>query len=293
MKLPVMDGWTVLDHLKHHPADAPHPRPHRRRRRRRAGEALRAGRRGGASRSLSTRSPSTQPSTTSSSSSHATSSTSSSSRTTRTQRAVAGASSIGDGDDVEVTAVGPSEEALEALAEKRFDCIVLDLKLPDGDRLRAAREAEGERAVRRPAGDRLHRQGADAARGDEAPALRRGDRRQGRPLARAAARRDRALPPPGGATGCRRTSGACSSSSTTADAVSPGQEGPDRRRRRAERLRAHERPRGATAWRSSSRRTAREGLEKLEASPDVDLVLMDIMMPEMDGYETMRQIRAR
>jgi CheY-like chemotaxis protein len=35
----------------------------------------------------------------------------------------------------------------------------------------------------------------------------------------------------------------------------------------------------------------RDGIEQLEANPDVDLVLMDIMMPELDGYETTRLVR--
>jgi CheY-like chemotaxis protein len=38
--------------------------------------------------------------------------------------------------------------------------------------------------------------------------------------------------------------------------------------------------------------TGNEAATLLEATADVSIVLMDIMMPEMDGYQTMRKIRA-
>ena len=39
--------------------------------------------------------------------------------------------------------------------------------------------------------------------------------------------------------------------------------------------------------------TGREAIDRLEQTPNVSIVLMDIMMPEMDGYQTMQAIRAK
>ncbi|MBZ0149148.1 MAG: response regulator, partial [Pseudorhodoplanes sp.] len=39
--------------------------------------------------------------------------------------------------------------------------------------------------------------------------------------------------------------------------------------------------------------TGREAIELVESTPDVAIVLMDIMMPEMDGYQTIGAIRER
>ena len=37
--------------------------------------------------------------------------------------------------------------------------------------------------------------------------------------------------------------------------------------------------------------TGSEAIGLVESTPELAIVLMDIMMPEMDGYETMRRIR--
>jgi len=39
-------------------------------------------------------------------------------------------------------------------------------------------------------------------------------------------------------------------------------------------------------------RNGREGIDKVKKNPDLNLVLMDIMMPEIDGYTAIREIRA-
>ena len=91
-----------------------------------------------------------------------------------------------------------------------FDCMVIDLTLPDGSGYELLEKHGQGDALLVPAGHRLHRPRARARGGAAAAPLFALDHRQGRALARAAARRGDAVPAPGRVERCRPTSSECS-----------------------------------------------------------------------------------
>ena len=254
------DGAALLDHLKHHPrtrhipvhvvgdaARAPGGAARRRRRRSSSGRSSRRARRGARATSATFLDRPVRRAA-------------ASSRTTR--RAQRASRELVGGDDVEVTAVGTSEEALARARRRR---VRLHRARPQAARRRPGFELleqlKDDERHRDVAGDRPHRQGAHPPRGDAAAALRRDDHRQGRGLARAAARRDRRCSCTGPRRRCRAENRRMLEQLHQADAVLAGQEGADRRRRRAQRLRADQRARGARDGRRASPRTAARAID--------------------------------
>ena len=197
---------------------------------------------------------------------------------------------VGAGDDVEVTAVGSSEEALAALEERRFDCIVLDLKLP---------KMTGFGLLDHLKSDERHRDvpviihtGKSLTRRDETKLRRYADSI----IVKDAGSPERLLSET--ALFLHRPASALAPDSRrmleelqTADAVLQGKRVliADDDVRNVFALTSALEMRGMVVRFAEN---GREALESLDADPDVDLVLMDVMMPEMDGYETTRALRA-
>ncbi|HTW75113.1 MAG TPA: response regulator, partial [Steroidobacteraceae bacterium] len=194
-------------------------------------------------------------------------------------------------DDVEITTAGSAAEALARLAERAFDCIVLDLRLPDisGFDL-LERMQQDERLQDVPVVVFTGRELSDAEQSElkrkAKSIVLKGVQSPERLLDETALFLHRVL----------------------ADL-------PPNKRQMIERLHeSDESLRGRKVlvvdddirnifalnsllerhnMQVVSANNGRDAIRLIEATPDLALVLMDIMMPEMDGYETIRRIRAQ
>jgi len=197
---------------------------------------------------------------------------------------------LGDGEDVQVTAVGSSEEALAELEQRPYDCMVLDLKLPDMQGFQLLERVKSEdRFSRVPViiytAKQLTRKEESALRRYAETIIVKDVNSPERLLdettlflhrveSRLPAEKRKLL-----------------QQLHSADAVFEGRKV----------LIVDDDVRNVLALsnvlesRRMNVRYAENGLDALkmlEEDPEVDVVLMDIMMPELDGYETIRRIRA-
>jgi hypothetical protein len=287
LKLPVMDGWTVLDHLKHHP-ETRHIPVHIVS----GGDGRTSALRAGAVAFLEK--PVSKEGLVAAFGDIETFIA----RGVKNLLVVeddegqrnALVELIGGGEDVEVTAVGSSEDALQALESRRFDCMVVDLKLP---------EMGGFELLERLKGDERYSSipvivytGKELTRREETKLKKFSDAI----VVKDASSPERLL------------------DETALFLHRVERKLPQEKRRMLEQLHsADDVFRGrkilivdddvrnvfaltsvleASGMDVVYAENGRDGIETLREHPEIDLVLMDIMMPEMDGYETIRAIRA-
>ncbi|HEX7840975.1 MAG TPA: response regulator, partial [Kofleriaceae bacterium] len=193
------------------------------------------------------------------------------------------------GGDIEIIPVATGAEALDALSREPIDCCVVDLRLPDMNGFELLERLQADDALRNiPV---VVFTGKDLDRGEEARL---------RTVAKSVVLKDVQSP-----------ERLLDETSLFLHRVVEGL--PEAKRKMIERLHG-----GTEALRGRkvlvvdddarnifalamvlenqemevlSAMNGRQAIELIETTPDLSVVLMDIMMPEMDGYETMREIR--
>jgi CheY-like chemotaxis protein len=194
-----------------------------------------------------------------------------------------------DGNDVRITAVGTGAEALEALRTKAFDCMVLDLRLPDISGFVLLEQIHQEASLRELpivvfTGKELT--------GDEEMQLRK--------MAKSIIIK-----------GVQSPERLLDETALFLHRITTNL--PPAKQKMLERLHQTDETLAGKkvlvvdddvrnifvltsllerhSMKVVSCETGREAIAIVEQDPDLNMVLMDIMMPEMDGYETMRAIR--
>jgi CheY-like chemotaxis protein len=197
---------------------------------------------------------------------------------------------VGAGGDVEVTVVGTAAEALRALEEGNFDCVILDLILgaDDGSKLL-------EHVKTQP---RFHELPVIVYTGRELTKKEEGRLKKYAEsviLKSSVSSAERLL-----ADSALFLHRVVKDLPATQRAVVQGSAGPSESVAGKRVLVVDDDVRNIFALTSVLEthgltvlyaENGNAGISALNANPDVDLVLMDVMMPEMDGYETMRAIR--
>jgi CheY-like chemotaxis protein/signal transduction histidine kinase/HAMP domain-containing protein len=197
------------------------------------------------------------------------------------------------GEDVQVTEVGTGRDALAAVQGRHFDCMVLDLGLPDMSGLEVLSEMKKQSGARsRPRVPVIVYTAKDLTRKDET---------QLKKLAQTIIVKDVRSP------------------ERLLDEVALFLHRPTARLPESKRdivVKLHQTDSGVLAGRKvlvvdddirnvfaltsvlerhkmdvQSAESGKAALDLLEKDPGVDIVLMDIMLPEMDGYDTIRAIR--
>ncbi len=197
--------------------------------------------------------------------------------------------SLIEGGEATVTAVSTGAEALEAVAQSRYDCIVVDLGLPDMNGFALIEALKGRPGCARVpiivytgkdlsvAEDARLRKLTQSVIVKDAFAPERLLQETGHFLSMIEARLPAAQPPP--AFGSQ----VAALQNATVLIVDD-----DVRNIFALRTALEDVKVNVLAAESGA-----ECLRLLAENPSIDVVLMDIMMPEMDGYETIRRVRAQ
>ncbi|GHH00237.1 histidine kinase [Comamonas sp. KCTC 72670] len=197
---------------------------------------------------------------------------------------------LSEGGDVAVTAVATGEEVLQSLESGEFDCVVIDLMLPDTDGIKLVEEVKTQNRFRDlpiviyTGKELTPKDEARLRRYTGSVILKSGTKSPEQLLSDTALflhRLDQNLPPRARAALAQRNDAESELAGRKVLVV-------DDDMRNIFALTSVLENHGMQVVFAENGRAA---IEMLEQHRDTDIVLMDVMMPEMDGYETMRAIR--